>query len=380
MRRRARHTSQAHRSRRSRMSDAAAQHTHHMFDAVHAQPALIEKVLAQRAEIERAADAIAAKERITFVGIGSSLHIARICESWMRELTAGRFWAHYEQSFELLHHPIAFGANDAVIVITHTGSSSASVEALARVRAQGAVTVSITGIAPGEPSRAADFHIETCEQEKAFAYTKSYTTALMALALMIVRIADRKKLLARPTALDELATVPDLMLRALDLKPLVKALGRRVAPLHRIEIFGSGAAWATASEAALKIKEAAYIAAEGFDTEEILHGPFSETDSRAALIGLLTGSMSDNRARQILKAAGELEVFRTAIVTPSANHDVAAEDVLIVPECGEWLSAFVHLVPLQLLTYYLAVERGTNPDTGRMEQLGHSKASKHYKY
>ena len=67
------------------MTDARESHTHHMYDAVHAQPALIGKVLAQRAEIEHAADAVAAKERITFVGIGSSLHIARICESWMRE-------------------------------------------------------------------------------------------------------------------------------------------------------------------------------------------------------------------------------------------------------------------------------------------------------
>ena len=362
------------------MSDARTAHPYQMYEAVHAQPALIERVLAQRAEIERVADAVAAKERITFVGIGSSLHIARICESWMRELTAGRFWAHYEQSFELLHHPIAFGASDAVIVITHTGTSSASVEALKRSRAQGALTVSITGLNSGEGARNADFHIETCEQEKAFAYTKSYSTSLMALAQMILRIAERKKLLARASAADELAGVPNLMLNALDLEPLVKALARRMARLHRIEIFGSGAAWATACEGALKIKEAAYIAAEGFDTEEILHGPFSETDSRAALIGLLTGSDSDARARQILRAAGELDVFRTAIATPSANQDIAADDVLLVPECGEWLSAFVHLIPLQLLTYYLAIERGTNPDTGRMEQLGHSKASKHYKY
>ena len=362
------------------MSDARAAHPHHMYDAVHAQPTLIERVLAQRAEIERVADAVATKERITFVGIGSSLHIARICESWMRELTAGRFWAHYEQSFELLHHPIAFGANDAVIVITHTGTSSASVEALKRARSQGALTVSITGLNSGEGARNADLQIETCEQEKAFAYTKSYTTALMALALMIVRIADRKKLLVRAGAVEELTSVPNLMLSALDLEPLVKVLAHRVAQLHRIEIFGSGAAWATACEGALKIKEAAYIAAEGFDTEEILHGPFSETDSRAALIGLLTGSDSDARARQILRAAGELEVLRTAIATPSANQDIAAEDVLLVPECGEWLSAFVHLIPLQLLAYYLAIERGANPDTGRMEQPGHSKASKHYKY
>ena len=351
-----------------------------MHESVRAQPDLIAKILARRPEIEHVADAVAAKDRITFVGIGTSLHAARICESWTREMTGGKLRAYVEQSFELVHHPVAFDHNDAVVVITHTGTSSASVEALHRAKAAGALTVAITGENCGEGARAADHRIETCEQEKAFAYTKSYTTALAALALMIVRIAERKKLLAKPGAQAELARVPELMYEALQLEPLAKSLARGISPLHRLEIFGSGVGWATASETALKIKEAAYIAAEGFDTEEILHGPFSETDSRAALIGLLTGSPTDNRARQIFRAAGELGVSRTAIVTASANHELNADNVLIVPECPEWLAAFVHLVPLQFLTYFLALERNASPDSGRMEQPGHSAASKHYKY
>src|SRR5208282_4553341 len=107
--------------------------------------------------------------------------------------------------------------------------------------------------------------------------------------------------------------------QALALEPKVRELAKQVAAFSRIDIFGSGAGWTTASEAALKIKEACYIAAEGFETEEILHGPFSETDSRAALIGLLTGCETDNRARQILRAASELKMVRAAIASPSAN-------------------------------------------------------------
>jgi glucosamine--fructose-6-phosphate aminotransferase (isomerizing) len=362
------------------VSDARTSHPFHMYESVRAQPDLIAKIFSRRSEIEHVADAVAAKERITLVGIGTSLHAARICESWTRELTAGKLRAYVEQSFELVHHPVAFDGNDAVIVITHTGTSSASVEALHRAKASGALTVAITGENCGEGARAADFRIETCEQEKAFAYTKSYTTALAALAVMILRVSQQKKLLAKPAAAQELARIPELMQEALLLEPLVRSLARSISQLHRLEIFGSGVAWATASEAALKIKEAAYIAAEGFDTEEILHGPFSETDSRAALIGLLTGSPTDNRARQIFGAAGELGVLRTAISTPSANHEIDAENVLIVPECSEWLAAFVHLVPLQFLTYFLALERGASPDSGRMEQPKHSAASKHYKY
>jgi glucosamine--fructose-6-phosphate aminotransferase (isomerizing) len=362
------------------MPEMRTAHPYYVHQAIHAQPELIERVLGQRAEIERAADAVARKERITFVGIGTSLHAARVAESWMREFTGGRFLAHCEQSFELVHHPIRFGASDAVIVITHTGTSTASIEALRMARAAGALTVVITGLMSGDGVRGADFHIQTCEQELAFAYTKSYTTALAALALLIARVVERKNLLVGPPPLAALERVPGLLREALKLEPAARDLATRVASLARIEIFGSGAAWATASEAALKIKEACYIAAEGFESEEILHGPFSETDARGSLVGLFTGATTDERGRQILRAAGELKMPRVAIAVPSANHDLSAEQILQVPEAPEWLAAFVHLIPLQFLTYFLALERGVSPDSGRMEQPAHAAASKHYKY
>jgi glucosamine--fructose-6-phosphate aminotransferase (isomerizing) len=368
------------RAEKKQMPEMRTAHPYYVYEAIHAQPELIEQVLGQRAEVERAADAVARKERITFVGIGTSLHAARVAESWMREFSGGRFWVHYEQSFELVHHPITFGASDAVIVITHTGTSTASIEALRMARAAGALTVVITGLMSGDGVRGADFHIQTCEQELAFAYTKSYSTALAALALLIARVVERKHLVVGPPPLAALERVPDLLRQALQLEPSVREWAKRVAPLTRIEIFGSGAAWATASEAALKIKESCYIAAEGFETEEILHGPFSETDARGSLVGLFTGGATDERGRQILRAAGELKMPRAAITVPSANHDLSAEQILQVPEAPEWLAAFVHLIPLQFLTYFLALERGVSPDSGRMEQPAHAAASKHYKY
>jgi glutamine---fructose-6-phosphate transaminase (isomerizing) len=362
------------------MSDRRTAHPYYVYDAVHAQPALIAAVLAQRAAIDAAADATADKDRIVFVGIGTSLHAARIAELWLRDFTAGSIWAHFEQSFEFLHHSPALGPDDAVIVITHTGSSSASAEALRLARAKGALTIAITGQDSNEAIRGADFQIETCEQEIAFAYTKSYSTALAALALINLRIAAASNLLAHSTFYEQLAAVPALMRQALALEPQCRQLATLIAARQRVEIFGAGSGWATAREAALKIKESCYIAAEGFETEEVLHGPFSEVDSRTALIGLLTGGPSDDRARQIFRAAGEVQALRAAIIVPSAHRDIAAEHTLQVPECAEWLQAFVHLVPLQLLNYFLALERGVSPDSGRQEQAQHAAAAKHYKY
>ena len=374
------------------MADRRTAHPYYTYDAIQSQPALVEEVLAQRDAIHRAAEAVAAKQRLFFIGIGTSLHAAQIASSWMREFTGGRLLAHFEQPFELLHHPIAFGPSDAVIVITHTGTSTASVQALAVARAAGALTVSITGQNAGEGARAADFQIETCEQEVSFAYTKSYATALSALALLCIRVAEHQRLLARGSAAAELAQVTNLMREALQVEPQVRELAAKVAALPRIVLFGAGVGWPTAREAALKIKESCYIAAEGFETEEVLHGPFSELDSRAALVGILSGRPSDDRARQILLAAGEVRVsgsvdtnpdrkmIRIVVTPPSANHDISADQILLVPEAPEWLSAFVQLVPLQLLSYFIALGRGLNPDTGRQDQPAHAAASKHYKY
>src|SRR6201987_3175006 len=170
---------------KKQMPEPRTAHPYYLYDAIHAQPALIEKVLTRRDAIEHAADAMAEKERITFVGIGTSLHAAQIAELWMREFTAGRIWPHFEESFELVNHPIAFIQRDAVVVITHPGTTTASIAALRAARAVGALTVAITGelasATIGAEIRGADFHIQTCDQEVSFAYTKSYTTALAAL-------------------------------------------------------------------------------------------------------------------------------------------------------------------------------------------------------
>lgn len=362
------------------MPERRAAHPYYTYDAIQAQPALVGKMLARRDSIHRAADAIVEKQRIFFAGIGTSLHAAQIASQWLRKLTAGRLLAHFEQPFELLHHPIAFNRDDAVIVITHTGTTTASLQALAAARAAGALTVSITGEAAGEGACVVDFQIETCEQEVSFAYTKSYTAALAAIALLGIRIAEQRRLLACTDAAAEFERVPSLMREALRLEPLVREIAARIAELPRIVVFGAGVGWPTAREAALKIKESCYIAAEGFETEEVLHGPFSELDARASLIGILTGLESDDRARQILRATTELGILRVAVAPPSANHGVSVGHILVVPETPEWLSAFIQLVPLQLLSYFTALARGLNPDTGRQDQPGHAAASKHYKY
>jgi len=361
------------------MPETRTAHPYFYYDAVIAQPVLIERVLdRERQTIELAADAAAAKKRIFFVGIGTSLHAAQVAEHFLRHLTKGQAEARAEQSFEFVHYPFALSADDAVVIITHTGTTSYSIKALDMARAAGALTVAITGEGSGKEIHAADYVITTCAQEVCFAYTKSYSTALAALALFAIGVAERRGVRTQAARVG-LERLPGFLRQALLSESRVGEIAKHAAAHERLVFFGGGPNWATACEGALKVKETSYVAAEGSENEQILHGPFSEIDSRTTLVALLAGGSADERARTVLRAAGEVNALRAAFTVPGANHDVAAEYVVEAPAVEEWLSPTVLLIPAQWLTYFIALERGINPDTGRQDQSRHARAHALYK-
>lgn len=362
------------------MADPRTQHPFHLYDAIHAQPAVVRRMLTEQSGlVAEAARAAAKKDRLWIAGIGTSLHTAQIAEHFFRHLTGGRAIVRAEQSFEFIRYPHAIGSGDAVIVLSHTGGTTFSIEALEFARRSGALTIAISGEKENPAMRTTDFLINTCEQEASFAYTKSLTAALARLALFSVCFAESRGENISTTK-HSLLSVPDLMQQALALEPQTKTLAQRIASRGRMVLFGAGPNWPTAREIALKIKETSFEPAEGEETEQLLHGPFSELDDRMTLIALLAAVDSDARARQILRAAGETGAHRIALHVPAAAPDDCADDWLAIPAVEEWLSPFVFLVPLQLLTYFLALARGTNPDRGRQDQPAHARARQHYKY
>lgn len=363
------------------MSEPRTAHPFHIYEAIHAQPAIVRRMLAERADlVASAARAAANKKRLWIAGIGSSLYTAQIAENFLRHLTAGRADVRAEQSFEFVRYPHALGPDDAVIVLSHTGGTTYSIEALQLARRSGALTITISGEDENAAMRSSDFLINTCEQELSFAYTKSVTAALARLALFSLHFAEFRgeDVSEVKRSLNE---IPALMQQALASESQAKSLAQKTATRPRMVLFGSGPNWFTAREIALKIKETSFEPAEGEETEQLLHGPFSEVDDRMTLVAILSGSPADDRARQILRAAGVAGAHRVALHVPAAVPDDSAGDWLAIPPVEEWLSPFVFLIPLQLFTYFLALARRTNPDCGRQDQPAHARARRqHYKY
>ncbi|MHB8526925.1 MAG: SIS domain-containing protein [Candidatus Acidiferrales bacterium] len=362
------------------MSEPRSAHPFYLYDAIHQQPALVRRMITERGGlVARAAQAAAAKERLWIVGIGSSLYTAEIAEYFFRHLTGGRADVRVAQSFEFVFYPSALSQRDAVIILSHTGISKCTVDALEFARRAGALTIAISGENEGDAMRSADFLIPTCDQEVSFAYTKSLTSALARLALFSIALAEIRGE-KNPAAKKALDGIPDSMQRALGLEAEMKMLAGKIAERRRTVLIGAGPNWPVAREIALKIKETSFAPAEGEQTEQLRHGPFSEVDERATLIALLAGGHADDRTRMIVRAAGETGAYRVAFRVSQIATDDSADDWFAVPAVEEWLSPFVFLVPLQLLTYFLALARGTNPDHGRLDQPGHARARKIYKY
>jgi glucosamine--fructose-6-phosphate aminotransferase (isomerizing) len=361
-------------------ADTRTAHPFHMYEAILAQPALCGQLLAgeQRSTIERAAEAAAQRKRLLLTGLGTSYHAAIAANHFLRRLSNGNAAPLIEESFEWIHYAYAVGGEDAAILISHGGSNRYLIRAKEFFQSAGALTIAVTGKNSAEAMRSCDFLIETCDQEKSGAHTKSYTTTLAALAHFSVEYAQHNHFLKSHSMMRAaVERVPERMRRALACEGKARGIARQAARRERWFFIGAGPNWPTACEAALKMKETSYLRAEGCETEQFLHGPIAELDARCCVCAFLTGGPADERARELLRAAGETEALRIAIASAQLKN-IPAEHVLEVPRGEEWLSPMVAIIPAQFLCYFVALERGANPDTNRREQPAHAAAHKHF--
>ncbi len=350
-------------------------HPYHMYDAILSQPDAIERVLLLEEEsVAELAEAIHAVERIHLVGIGTSWHAALVGEHLLRAV-GGRPDARSWNSFEFCHQGPSLGASDAVVLLSHRGSKRYSAEALGVARAAGAITGAVTGLGSAIADGGAMHIVRTSAQERSAAFTVSHSAALTALAMLAVELGGDAASGLRP-ALGQLNVLMDW---ALATESRVRALAQGLAGIRWTAIAGWGANTATAYEAALKLNETSYALAQGFELEQLLHGPFVAFDANDALVVLVTPGPQRERVLQVLRAAGAVGVH-TVVIADEADREMsqAAKSFIGLPSVPESLTPITFLAPLQLLAYWLAVERRTDPDVFRLDDPAHHRAREFY--
>jgi glucosamine--fructose-6-phosphate aminotransferase (isomerizing) len=363
-------------------SKARAGHPFHMFDAIAAQPAAIEEVVARNREGTAAlARALKQAPSLTLAGLGTSLNGAIFGEYWLR--TIGRMASvRAVSSFDVVNYGLKPQAGGALLVLSHRGWKQCSARAVAEAKAAGVVTAAICGQGPDEGARVADHLLLTTEQEQSAAHTKSLTAAmalLFALALELRSPGGSGDDLETQRLRGEFETIPEMMRRRLGDDSRERDAAEQMRNYRRIVVLGGGPNYPTAREIALKLKETSFAYAEGMQIEEFLHGPISSADRDTLVIIASGGGAAGARAEQLANALGEIGAERLGIYSRAGSALAEAVDVGIQVEGEEEaLSPFALLLSLQLFTYWMAVKRGCNPDLAHRDDARHAKAAGHF--
>jgi glutamine---fructose-6-phosphate transaminase (isomerizing) len=294
--------------------------------AIRAQPEELRRLAGL--ELPPHAKRLAAGERLWLVGTGTSLHAAELGAAMMARAGID---ARFASSMGFARRA-PLRAGDGVIVISHTGETAYARAARARALGLGAETLSLTATGVGWPEA-----VEVTEKERSETYTRSYTGALSVLALIAGELGAEG---LGPEAVVAAADAAEAALGAPDLDAVPE-------PERLLVLAGAGPEAVTAREGALKLREAARLAAEGYDAEYLLHGSAVPLGRRDGL--LLVGSDEDG----LLTALGE-----------AAQAEGVAVGRIGGAEPGDELMAQIPLtVHLQLLALRRAEAGGHDPDT-----------------
>ena len=351
---------------------------HFLLKEIHEQPqALIDTLrgrirlesgdveLAEIADVEQRLERI---QRITLTACGTAWHASLIGKFFLNELA--RLPTEVDYASEFRYRRPILDERDLLIVVSQSGETADTLGALEEGRRAGAATLAVCNVVDSSIARRAGAVLYThAGPEISVASTKAFTTQLAALLLLAVRFARRLGRLDGEAARGLLAAmrnVPQLTELALGLESRVAYVARKHAQARDFLFLGRGVNHPVALEGALKLKELSYIHAEGYPAGEMKHGPIALVTEAMPVVALVP---HDDVYAKTLSNLKEVESRGGKIiaVTDRASNDLAeiAEDLIVVPATQSLLSPFLLSIPLQLLAYYVAVERGSDVDQPR---------------
>src|SRR6266487_2343689 len=356
-----------------------AESTTGLYSSIHAQPQAVRELLTNWDGPAQAAARLARTNRILLAGIGTSFHAATVGEYLLR-LAGANAWA--LRSFEFVNYPRPLRTDDGVIVISHRGSKLHGNLAVQRAMEANVSTIGITG--KNSKMQGPDIVIETVEQDPSSTHSISYIGALTRLSQIAARLAALLGQTKQAQRLEQgLAQIPSLMENILAREEEVRSIAREaVADSRRIYFVGAGPNAVTATEGALKAKEAAYVTAEGFELEQAIHGPQVAFESEDLLIPISVKGAAQPRLADFLLVLSEIgpRVFLIGEAPTGETGELFKRDgwvrfaVCDGIDLAEELTPMLTALPVQLLAEFLAEARGTNADSFRTDQEAYKRA------
>ena len=351
---------------------------HFMLKEIHEQPRAIADCLRGRlvladhviqlGGLSAVMDRLTAAPRLTIAACGTSWHSGLVGEYLFEHLA--RLPVEVEYASEFRYREPLLDERDVLLAISQSGETADTIAALREAKRCGALTLGVCNVVGSTLSRETDAGVFThAGPEIGVASTKAFTAQVVVLTLMAIALGRKRGTLAPERAnslIEELARIPGKIEAILAQEPAIKTLADRFTYAPNFLYLGRSFNFPVALEGALKLKEISYIHAEGYPAAEMKHGPIALIDR---LMPVVVIAATEHTSEKMISNIEEVRARngRVIAITNPGQEEVKrlAEFVVEIPATDDALSPLLAVIPLQLLAYHIAVNRGCDVDQPR---------------
>ncbi|HET8866085.1 MAG TPA: glutamine--fructose-6-phosphate transaminase (isomerizing) [Gracilimonas sp.] len=318
--------------------------------------------------IEDVMDQLVNAKRIIIAACGTSWHSGLVGEYLFEYLA--KLPVEVEYASEFRYKEPLIGKGDVMIVISQSGETADTLAALREAKAKGALVIGVVNVVGSTIARETDAGVYIhAGPEIGVASTKAFTAQVTVLTMMAIKLGLAKGTLSKKEAkelITELSKIPRKIEEVLENTDEIKRISNLFSYAPNFLYLGRSYSFPVALEGALKLKEISYIHAEGYPAAEMKHGPIALIDDMMPVVVIAATQHTNDKMISNIEEVRARKGRIIAITTPN-NHEVGdlAEFTTIVPETMDVLSPLLSVIPLQLLSYFIAVNRGCNVDQPR---------------
>jgi glutamine---fructose-6-phosphate transaminase (isomerizing) len=307
-------------------------------------------------------------KRIVFIACGTSWHSCLVAEYLFEEFARLPVEVEYASEFRY-RNPIIY-ADDIVIAVSQSGETADTLAAVELAKSKGATVFGICNVVGSSIARATHGGSYThAGPEIGVASTKAFTAQVTVLTLMALRVARIRGSITESryrTLLYEMDAIPSKIEEVLKMNDKLREIAYLYKDSRNALYLGRGVSFPVALEGALKLKEISYIHAEGYPAAEMKHGPIALIDEEMPVFVIATKGANYEKVVSNIQEVKARKGKITAVVTKGDTEVKEMADYVVeIPETDEFLVPLVAVIPLQLLSYHIAVMRGCNVDQPR---------------
>lgn len=307
-------------------------------------------------------------DRIIIAACGTSWHAGLVAEYVFEDLA--RIPVEVEYASEFRYRNPVITDRDVLIAISQSGETADTLAAIKLAKEHGAFVFGVCNVVGSSIARETNAGAYThAGPEIGVASTKAFTTQITILTLLALKLAKEKGTFSESRyreILSEIEGIPSKVEKALEFNPLIELIAESYRDASNFLYLGRGYNFPVALEGALKLKEISYIHAEGYPAAEMKHGPIALIDEQMPVVVIAT---KKGHYEKVVSNIQEIKSRKGKIIAIVTEGDVQvkelADHVIEVPESSECLSPLLTTIPLQLLSYHIAVMRGCNVDQPR---------------